>query len=161
MGLLNGNVFNFITVASLIVLLFIKLGVAEKLETAKNKIIELINKSEEDKLLSEKQLEDSKNELSNLPQEIDKIKLDAQNTIESYKKSVSAELQKTELKLQNNTQKIIDNEILRINTALQKELAVEAIELAHNKTIESLKNNIEQHRKFISEAIDKLEEVEI
>ena len=161
MGLLKGNVFNFITVLCLIVLLFHKLGVAAKLEAAKNRIVELINKSEEEKLLSEKNLEDSKNEVINLPNEIEKIHVDAQNTVDAYKKSVDADLQKTELKLQNNAQKVIDNEVLRINTALQKELAIDAVELAHNKTLDNLKNDVNQHRRFIAEAIDKLEDVEI
>lgn len=161
MGLLKGNVFNFISVLCLIVLLLLKLDVAAKLESAKNKIIELINKSEEDKLLSEKTLEDSKNEVINLPQELEEIHVDAQDTVNAYKKSVDTDLQKTVLKLQNNAQKVIDNEVLRINAALQNELAIEAIELAHKKTLENLKNDAAQHRKFIAEAIDKLEDVEI
>ena len=161
MGLLKGNVFNFLTVFSLIVLLFIKLDVASKLEGAKDRIIELINKSEEDKLLSEKTLEEAKLEISNLPQELEKIKIDAQNTVASYKEAVAVEIQKAEQKLNNNAQKIIDNEILKINNSLQKELAQDALILAHQKTLDALKNDLQLHRKFIVEAINKIEEVEI
>lgn len=161
MGLLKGNFFNFLTVFSLVVLLLIKLDVASKLEFAKNKIVELINKSEEEKLLSEKDLEFAKIEVQNLPDELNKIKADAQNTVDSYKKSVKVEMEKIEQKLNENAQKIIDNEVLRINNSLQKELAHDAVLMAHNKTLEALKNDMQLHRKFINEAIDKIEEVEI
>ncbi len=161
MGLLNGNFFNFLTVFSLIVLLLLKLDVATKLENAKNEIIKLINKSEDDKVLSEKSFESAQIEVENLPQEIEKIKVDAQNTIEAYKRTVEADIEKTEQKLQANAQKIIDNETLRINNSLQKELSFAAINMAHQKTLENLQNNNELHRKFIADAINKLEEIEI
>lgn len=161
MGLLNGNVFNFLTVFSLIVLLILKLDVATKLENAKDEIVKLINKSEEDKVLSERSFESAQIEVENLPQEIEKIKVDAQNTIEAYKRTVEVDIAKTEQKLQTNAQKIIDNETLRINNELQKELSLAAINVAHEKTLENLQNNKELHRKFIADAINKLEEIEV
>lgn len=161
MGLLNGNVYNFIILVGLLSLLLIKLDVASVLENAKNKILEQIDKSDTDKLLSEKNLEDAKLEVENLPLELEKIKNDAQNTIEAYKKNVQTELENVEQKLENNAQKIINNEILRINIEIQKELATEAVELAHQKTLSNLQNDIQLHRKFINEAIDKIEEVKI
>ena len=43
----------------------------------------------------------------------------------------------------------------------QKELAQDALILAHQKTLDALKNDLQLHRKFIVEAINKIEEVEI
>lgn len=160
-GLLHGNVFNFLIVFGLIIFLLIKMDVSNALENAKNKILELINKSEEDKSMSEKAFDDAKKDVENLPFEKEKIQQETQNTIESYKNKTQAEIDKTAEKLENNAQKIIDNETLRINASLQKELVVEALDVAHNKTLENLKNNHQLHRQFIAEAIDKIEEIEI
>ncbi len=160
-GLINGNFFNFLVLISVLGLLIVKLDVASALNNACAKIVELINKAENDKSLSEEELNNAKIEVENLPLELGKINEDAQNTVESYKKSVDNEVEKTAKKLSENAKKIIDNEVLRINNALQKELAQEAVVLAHQKTLDSLRNDAQIHRKFIADAIDKLEEVEI
>ena len=160
-GLLEGNFFNFLFLFLLIVVLLTKIGVLYKIDFAREKIIEKITKSDEDKYLSEEGLEEAKKEVENLPQEIAKIKAETQNTIESYNKSIQADLEKTEQKLQKTAQKILDNEVLRINASLQRELALDSIEKAHQKTLENLKNNEHLHRKFILEAIQKIEEIEI
>ena len=47
------------------------------------------------------------------------------------------------------------------NIAVQKELVLNSLELAHTKTLDGLKNDSGMHRKFINEAIDKIEEIEL
>jgi len=160
-GLIKGNFFNFLVLTSILGLLIAKVDVPAALNNAHRKIKELIEKSEQDKVLSEEELKKAKDEVANLPIEIEKIKKDAQNTIASYKKSVDCDIEKTSQKLEDNAKKIINNEVLKINNALQKELAHEAVLLAHQKTLENLKNNTQLHREFIADAIDKIEEVEI
>ena len=160
-GLLHGNVFNFLIVFGLIIFLSIKIDVIGALDSAKSKILELINKSEEDKSMSEKALVDAKKDVENLPLEKEKIQQETQNTIEAYKNKTQVEINKTAEKLENNAQKILENETMRINASLQKELVVEALDVAHNKTLDNLKNNQQLHRQFIAEAIDKIEEIEI
>lgn len=160
-GLIKGNFFNFLVLTSILGLLIVKVDVPAALNNAHRKIKELIEKSEQDKILSEEELKKAKDEVANLPIEIEKIKKDAQNTISSYKKSVDCDIEKTSQKLEDNAKKIINNEVLKINNALQKELAHEAVLLAHQKTLENLKNNTQLHREFIADAIDKIEEVEI
>ena len=160
-GLLHGNVFNFLIVFGLIIFLFVKLDVKNTLESAKNKILDIINKSEEDKSLSEETLFEAKQDVENLPLEKEKIQQETQNTIEAYKNKTQAEIEKTAEKLEVNAQKIIDNETMRINAVLQKELVLDALDSAHIKTLENLKNNQQLHRQFIADAIDKIEEIEI
>ena len=128
---------------------------------AKDKIVEFVDKSENDKLLSEKNLQDAKVNMDTLSSEVEKINNDAAGTVEAYKNTVDADLKETEKKLDATSKKIIDNEVLRINTELQKELALSVVEKAHQQTLDRLNFDSNLHRKFIAEAIDKLEEIDI
>ncbi len=160
-GLLHGNVFNFLILFALFVYLFIKFKVVNVLNNAKNKVIELIEKSEEEKLNSEKSLQEIKKDVENLPLEIEKINNDAQKTIEAFRKASDADIEELSQRLENGAQKNIENEIQKVNNSLQQELALKVVTLANEKTLAKLNENSEFHRKFIVEAIDKIEEIEI
>ena len=121
----------------------------------------MIEKSEEEKLNSEKSLQEIKKDVENLPLEIEKINNDAQKTIEAFRKASDADIEELSQRLENGAQKNIENEIQKVNNSLQQELALKVVTLANEKTLAKLNENAEFHRKFIVEAIDKIEEIEI
>ena len=65
------------------------------------------------------------------------------------------------MRLESNAQKIIDNEVQKVASQLQKNLALSAIDAAHKKTVENLANNDSLHRQLIAESINMLEGLEI
>ncbi|MBQ2871672.1 hypothetical protein IJE86_08220 [bacterium] len=159
-GLANGNFFNFLVIAIAIGFIF-KHKLLSMMEAAKVSVVNLIEKSDLDKLESENILSEAKKEVENLPQELEKIKEDSQRTVESYRKAAEDDIHQTSLRLESNAQKIIDNEVQKVASQLQKNLALSAIDAAHKKTVENLANNDSLHRQLIAESINMLEGLEI
>lgn len=160
-GLLEGNLFNFLILAGVIAFALYKVNISAVLERAKNAVAELLQKSDDEKTNSQKTLEAAKKDAENLPAELEVIKNDAQNAIESFKKAAQAEIEQTVQRLEHNAQKSIENEVQKINSVLQREAALNAVNNAHKKTVEGLSQSSELHRKFINDAINKIEEIEI
>lgn len=160
-GLLEGNFFNFIILFALIIWLLVKFNVSEIIEQAQKGIEELLKKSDDEKRASEKELSTVKKEVENLPEELAQIKQDAQNTVDAFRKAAQEEIAQTAQRLEANAQKAIENEVQKINSDLQRVAALQAIETAHKKTLNKLSANVDLHRKFIDEAINKIEELEI
>lgn len=160
-GLLHGNFFNFLIVLFLIIFAFSKLDILNLLDSAKDKILDALKNSDKEKALSEDVLDSAKNDIKNLPQELEQIKVDAVATIEAFKSAANLEIEKMQERLEKNARSIITNELQRVDSELQKELALNAVKDAYAKTVGSLAQDIQLHRKFISDAIDKLEGIEI
>lgn len=156
-GLLEGNFFNFLIVFALIVYLLVKMKASAKLDEARENVVKTIKDSDEHKASSEQALHDVKREFQNLGAEILKIEEEAKNTVEAFKKSAQAEIEEVAARMDANANKLIKTEEQKAVSALQKELALNAVTAAHDKTLEALNQNNTMHRKFIKEAIDKIE----
>ena len=159
-GLAHGNFFNFLIIAIAIIVCF-KLKLIDVLNAAKENVVDVLHQSDNRKKESEDLLVAVKDEVKNLPQELAKIDVEAKNTVDAYKKSVDIELEQITQRLEDNADKVIDNELRMITSALQKELAFSSLEVAHKKTLDSLLCDSTLHRKFINEAIEKIEGIEI
>ena len=160
-GLLEGNFFNFLIIVGLIVYAGVKLNASGALEAAKKSVEKILKESDEHKINSQKTLETAKNKDKDLQLEIEKIKREGQNTIETFKKATQEELAQAVQRLEINAQKALDTEVQKVSSALQKEAAMKSVEVAQNKTRNNLLENSSLHRKFIDEAINKIEELEI
>jgi len=160
-GLLEGNFFNFLIILGLLVLALIKLKPSDALENAANTVAELLKKSDEEKAGAQKTLEEVKTEAQKLPEELAQIKKDAQNTIDSFKKATEVEIEQTTQRLENNAQRAIETEVQKITSVLQRETSLQAVKVAQERTVNRLAENNDLHRKFIEEAINKIEELEI
>ncbi len=160
-GLLESNLFNSLILFALIVFLAWKLDAAGMLIAAKETVENILNQSDIKKSDSEKTLSDMKKEVENLPQELAKIANDAKNTVEGYKIKTSEEIKETVTRLEANAEKIIQNEVQKLSSALRKELSRDSLNRAQEKIAGNLSDNSDLHRKFIADAIDKIEGINI
>ncbi len=160
-GLLEGNFFNFLLLLGVLVFVLVKFNVKNVINQSQKNVEEILKKSDEEKSESESVLESAKQEVEKLPAKLEQIKQEAQNTVESFRKATQQEIAQTAERLESNAQKSIENEVQRINSELQRETAISAIAAVHKKTLDKLSTNADLHRKFIDEAINKIEELEI
>jgi len=159
--LLHGNVVSFLALVALIVFAIVKMKLGDKLDKAKENVVNVLEQSDKEKIDSEKTLTTAKKDAENLPDELNKIKEEAKQTISSFKATTEKEIEETIKRLEDNADKVIDNETQKISLSLQKELAKKAILSANENTLKLLNEKEELHRKYIAEAIDKIEEINI
>lgn len=160
-NLLHANIINIIIMLAILVAVFNKLQFSKKLEDMLSDVINTIKNSDEKKANSQKTLETAELEMSKLPAEIDKIMQNAHNTAEGFKTKIEKDIATEHAELEKNAQKVMDNELNKVNSALKKEISENALNSAKEKLQKSLNENDALHRKLIQKAIEDIERLEI
>ena len=161
LNILESNLINFIIMILIFCFIFKKLKVGTKLETKKIKIKEEVEKSEELKRVSYKNLEETKDKVKNIDKEIKEIKTKAEESLDLYKDTVSREIKSSIENLENNANKVIDNQKKRVILELSEDISEESVEKATENIKEILKRNPEIHQIIIDEFIENIDGLKI
>ncbi len=161
LNILESNLINFIIMILIFCFIFKKLKVGTKLETKKIKIKEEVEKSEELKRVSYKNLEETKDKVKNIDKEIKEIKTKAEESVDLYKDTVSREIKSSIENLENNANKVIDNQKKRVILELSEDISEESVEKATENIKEILKRNPEIHQIIIDEFIENIDGLKI
>jgi len=153
------NLFNFVIFLGIIIFICLKINVKQKLEDAKQNVVDTVEHSTAEKETSEQKLSEVQESLSNIGVEIDEIlekslgnaKLVGEKIIEEAHNSVAV--------IQDNTQKAITNSQNILRNELIKRAATASIEVAKAHIIKELETNTDLHEKFINESIEQVEGV--
>ena len=161
LNILESNLLNFIIMILIFCYIFKKLKIGAKLETKKIKIKEEVEKSEELKRVSYKNLEETKDKVKNIDKEIKEIKTKAEESVDLYKDTVSREIKNSIENLENNANKVIDNQKKRVILELSENISEESVEKATEDIKEILKRNPEIHQVIIDEFIENIDGLKI
>jgi len=156
---LQSNAFNFVLLILIFVLLDKKVHFGNMIENVKNKIIETIEKSKEEKRNAEKELKNAQKSITNLENEIKEKIENATHNAENLAKKIFEETEDKVKQIESNIQKVIDAEEKTISSRLTFRTASQSIELAKNNIKTLLEKNPHLHERYINESIEDLDRI--
>lgn len=159
--IVQSNTFNFIIVFAVMVYIAVKLDVKSKIETLRAEIRTYVDKSSEEKMSAEKSLNEINEKIKHLPDEIEDIKNSAQNNIKGISQRIEFEIEDKKKDIENNANRILNLEIKTFKEKLTGRLSQVSIDLSRKNAIEQLQNNRELHNKYIYDAINELDRIDL
>lgn len=159
--IIHSNIVNFLIVLALICWLFSKINLGQKIDSVRENIKNYVDASSNEKINAEKDLETIKEKITHLPEEIDEIQKSAKNSIESIGKKFESEIQSQMVDIENNAKRIMALETKKFKSKLTGALTEASINLAKENAVSQLKNDRNLHDKYIYEAIDELDKVNL
>ena len=159
--LIQSNSLNFIVVLLVVIFILKKMNIQQKFEDIKNQITNYVNESEKEKELSEKGLQEIKNKVEKLPAEIDLIERSVQRSINNFEKKSEKEIQEKCKDIDNTAKRLLNLETKKFKSKLTGILSETSVNLAKDNAINQLKNNRELHDKYIYEAINELDGINL
>ena len=159
--LLQSNIFNFIIVVAIIVYLFKKFNIKQKIEKLTNEIKSYVDESEKEKIDAEKELRNINNKIEKLPLEIDNINRSADNSVKSLSEKIHAETETQKQDILNNAERLLNLETKKFKSKLVNILSEKSVELVVENTIKQLNSNRELHKKYIDNAISELDRINL
>ena len=96
-----------------------------------------------------------------MPQETDEIKKSAKNNVENISQKLENELEEKMSDIDNNTNRILNLETKKFKSKLTLILSETSINLAEENAINQLENNRDLHDKYIYEAINELDRIDL
>lgn len=159
--ILESNLLNFVIVLGIIIFLIYKINLKQKLEKIRNNITDFVEESSNEKNISENELNEIKNKIKKLPQETDEIQKSAKNNVENISQKLENELEEKMSDIDNNTNRILNLETKKFKSKLTLILSETSINLAEENAINQLENNRDLHDKYIYEAINELDRIDL
>lgn len=159
--LIQSNSLNFIVVLLVVIFILKKMNIKQKFEDIKNQITNYVNESEKEKEISEKGLLEIKNKVEKLPAEIDLIERSVQRSINNFEKKSEKEIQEKCKDIDNTAKRLLNLETKKFKSKLTGILSETSVNLAEDNAINQLKNNRELHDKYIYEAINELDGINL
>ena len=159
--LLQSNTLNFIIVLAIISVVFLRLNIPQKLDKSREEIKSYIDESENEKHNAEQSLFDIKNKIKTLPDEINKIKISTKNNISNMIIKSEEETKQQIENIDGNVNRIMDLETKKFQSTLVSMLSEASINLARDNAKKQLENNRSLHNKFIDEAIEEINKVNL
>lgn len=157
----ESNIINFIIVLALLIWLFSKINLKAKTAELSLQIKNYVKESETEKESSLEKLKEIKTEIVNLPENIKDIELSTEKNLQGINKRISKEIEEKKSDLQNNEKRILRLERKKFKEKLTTILTETSIDLAKKNAIEQLENNRELHDKYIYEAINEIDGVNL
>jgi len=160
-NIFKSNLINFILVITLFGLIFRKMNVKGKVDDAHTKQKQVIKDSENDKEKSIFELKTIRESVKNLGVELEKIINDGKEIIANLKKLTKQELQEIEEGFKKSAARIFGVQEENAKHETKTLLAKKGVEIAEGKLKDALKKDKKLHKKFINDAINELDEIEI
>ncbi len=157
----KSNIINFIIVLALLIWLFSKINLKAKTAELSLQIKNYVRESETEKESSLEKLKEIETEIVNLPKNIKDIELSTEKNLHGINKRITKEIEEKKSDLQNNEKRILGLERKKFKEKLTTILTETSIDLARKNAIEQLENNRELHDKYIYEAINEIDEVNL
>lgn len=159
--LISSNTLNFLVVLAIIIFLCKKLNINKKTEELQCEIKNYVEDAQNEKEAAEKSLEDAKELVKKLPEEIEGIKSDTEASMKNLSEKSLSDTEKHKQDLSGNARRLLRLEIKDFKQRLSNLLSIKSIELAKQNATENLKNNKELHSKYIDEAINELDRINL
>ncbi len=154
-NIIHSNAINFVILAGIIGWLGIP-RIKRAIEDKADRTAAEINNSVKAKEEAEQNLEEVKSDYAKTPQEAENIKNTALNTLKSLEQKVKEDTEKAKQAIINNTDKVIKNEVTKINTILTKEAVQTSVEESIQDIQKKLRDIEDLHDRLIEQSIEKL-----
>lgn len=160
-NILHSNLFNFLIMFSIFVLIAKKLKLFASIEKNKQNIINSINDAVHTKEKSHNALKEAEEKVKNVVIEVEGIASDAVKALKSLEQKMVADTEKHVKNIESTIEKVVSSEIGKVNLKLTKGVSNASVALAKQNIETMLESNKELHEKFIYDAIDELDKVEL
>lgn len=138
-----------------------KFNVSENLEISRQKIIDSIRASEEEKKQCEEDYKKETETASHIDEEIYKALSVAEKSANALGKKMLEDANIITRSIITSTQKRIDAQVNLLQADLLKKTAIASVEIAKEYIVKELEQKPQLHDKFIYESIDALNEVKL
>lgn len=159
--ILESNLINFLIVVAILVFICIKLNVNAKIGNLQKAVIDSVEKSSAKKEDAHKALNEIQEKINHLNDDIADIEKNAERNIKSIERRISKEIVQKKKDIDNNATRIINLENKNFKAKLSDILSDASINLVKKNVIEQLSNNKELHDKYINEAIEGIDKVNL
>lgn len=156
-ALVKSNAFNFAVMILFFVWIDSKVHFAQLLENFKNKIIENIEKSKEEKSAAQTGLKSAKKAIENLDNEIKAQFETAHEHAQILSEKILDETREKVEQITAGIHKAVESEEKTISGKIIAKTVQDCVDLAQNNIIALLEKNPALHEKYINESIDSLE----
>lgn len=153
----QSNTLNFLLVLVFLLWIISKLNIGQKLQQTNDKIKYYISEAEEEKLQAEARLSEINKKIENLPEEIKEIERSVKNGIESLTAKSKRDVENQMQDIDNNVKRIMDLETKKFKQKLTAVVSEASVNLARDNALSQLENNREIHDKYIYDAIDEID----
>lgn len=151
------NTFNFIVFAVIVIFICAKINLPKIISELQQKIEKSVNESTKAKSDSENNLKIAENKMKKVPQEVENIISEAKQTAMIMSEQIMEKGKEQIEIIENNAQKVIENDIAKTKRNLTNFTAKTSLELLKNNITIKLYKDKKLHQKYIDEAIDELE----
>lgn len=159
--ILESNLINFLIVLSILVFICIKLNIKAKINDLQKAIVDSVEKSSSKKEDAHKALNEIQEKINHLDDDIADIEKNAERNIKSIERRISKEIVEKKKDIDNNATRIINLETKNFKTKLSNILSDASIDLVKKNVIEQLEKNKGLHNKYIDEAIEGIDKVNL
>ena len=159
--ILKSNTFNFIVFSILIALILKKIDFSALVEKLRKKAEDEVNSSSKAKKDSQTALINAEKKIEKADKDVEKIIEDSESTAAVMASNIISGANGPIEIIRNNAQKVITNDIYKTRKKLSDFTIKESIKLAEENIKDKLKNDETLHQKYIDEAINELEGINL
>ena len=159
--IIQSNTLNFLIVLAVVLFIASKLDIKTKLEKLRSEIQIFVDESSKEKENSLKTLNEVNEKIKHLPEEIADIKKTAENNVRGIEQRINSEIQEKMTDIENNAKRILGLETKKFKSKLSGILSQASIDLARKNAEEQLQNNRELHNKYINDAINEIDRINL
>jgi len=153
---IEANVVAFLVMVGIIWYACVKLHVGNLFEKGRQKIKDVVDKSEVTKQNSISDLNNMQHEMDILPEKIDNLKQEAKNTAETLAKNIENDTESKIQMLKDNAQTSLEYQIKNVREKLSSSVSSAAVDIAKDNFQKLLQANPDVHYKILNECIEKL-----
>lgn len=159
--IIQSNTLNFLIVLAVVLFIASKLDIKTKLEKLRSEIQIFVDESSKEKENSLKTLNEVNEKIKHLPEEIADIKKTAENNVRGIEQRINSEIQEKMTDIENNAKRILGLETKKFKSKLSGILSQASIDLARKNAEEQLQNNRGLHNKYINDAINEIDRINL
>ncbi len=154
--LVKSNAFNFALMILFFVLIDRKVHFGALIEGAKNKVIESIDKSKEEKNHAQKELKSAKGEVARVEEDVKEALKNAKSQAKMLVQQITERAENKVKAIETGAQKALESEEKKLSSGLTAKTAKDSVELARTKILKMLEENPKLHEQFIEESIEQI-----
>ena len=156
-NILHSNVINFLIMIGFIAIIVKRLEVKEIIDENHKKIVQKINKSNDDVKVALTKYEIAKENLNNVHFETDMIVENAKKTLENIEEQSKNELDEIKEHLEKTLSKDVDREVQNTYNDITSSIAKASSALSYENIKQALIQNPQLHQKYIDECINSID----
>ncbi len=156
-NILHSNVINFLIMIGFIAIIIKRLDVKSIIDDNHKKIVQKINKSNDDVKIALTKYKKAKENLDNVHFETDMIVENAKKTLENIEEQSKNELDEIKEHLEKTLSKDIDREVQNTYNDITRSIAKASSALSYENIKQALSQNPQLHQKYIDECINSID----